>query len=75
MKLPLRFGKKKEEKQYFLALVLRNEKVNAVFFEEELSKVKVLARHSEYFENSCGPPGARTKTLELPNDAPGPRAA
>ncbi|OGH21305.1 MAG: hypothetical protein A2958_00705 [Candidatus Levybacteria bacterium RIFCSPLOWO2_01_FULL_38_13] len=52
MKLPLRFGKKKEEKQYFLALVLRNEKVNAVFFEEELSKVKVLARHSEYFENS-----------------------
>jgi len=53
MKLPsLPFLKKKENKEYFLALVLRNEKVNAVFFEESGGKVSVLGKHSEYFENS-----------------------
>ncbi|OGH39075.1 MAG: hypothetical protein A3B44_03185 [Candidatus Levybacteria bacterium RIFCSPLOWO2_01_FULL_38_21] len=53
MKLPLLpFLEKKESREYFLALVLRNEKVNAVFFEESLGKVSVLGKHSEYFENS-----------------------
>ncbi len=53
MKLPsLPFLEKKENKEYFLALVLRNEKVNAVFFEELGGKVSVLGKHSEYFENS-----------------------
>ena len=53
MKLPLLpFLKKKENKEYFLALVLRNENVNAVFFEESGGKVSVLGKHSEYFENS-----------------------
>lgn len=53
MKLPsLPLLEKKENKEYFLALVLRNEKVNAVFFEESEGKVSVLGKHSEYFENS-----------------------
>ena len=53
MKIPsLPFLEKKENKEYFLALVLRNEKVNAVFFEESGGKVSVLGKHSEYFENS-----------------------
>lgn len=53
MKLPsLPFLKKQENKEYFLALVLRNEKANAFFFEESEGKVIVLGKHSEYFENS-----------------------
>ncbi len=53
MKLPsLPFLEKKEKKEYFLALVLRNEKANAVFFEESAGKVNVLGKHSESFENS-----------------------
>src|SRR3989344_1994733 len=53
MKLPsLPFLEKKEKQEYFLALVLRNEKVNAVFFEEMDGMVKVLGKHTEYFENS-----------------------
>ncbi len=53
MKIPsLPFLEKKENKEYFLALVLRNEKVNAVFFEELGGKISVLGKHSEYFENS-----------------------
>jgi len=53
MKLPpLPFLKQKEKKEYFLALVLRNEKANAVFFEESEGKVSVLGKHSENFENS-----------------------
>ena len=51
MKLGLPF-QKAEKKEYFLALVLRNEKVNAVFFEESQGKVHVLGKHSEKFESS-----------------------
>src|SRR3989344_5446373 len=50
--LSLPFLEKRQNKEYFLALVLRNEKVNAVFFEESGGKVSVLGKHSEYFENS-----------------------
>lgn len=53
MKIPsLPFLEKKEDNEYFLALVLRNEKVNAVFFEESGGKVSVLGKHSEHFKNS-----------------------
>lgn len=51
MKLTLPFGKN-NKKEFFLALVLRNEKINAVFFEESEGKVHVLAKHSEKFEHS-----------------------
>lgn len=53
MKLPfsLPFGKK-EKPEYFLALLLRDEKVVAVIFEESLGKVKVIGKHEEYFGNS-----------------------
>ncbi len=43
---------KTPKKEYFLALVLRNEKINAVFFEESQGAVRVLGSHTEKFENS-----------------------
>jgi hypothetical protein len=51
MKLPfsLPFGKK-DKPEYFLALLLRNEKVNAVIFEETQGKVRVIGQQEEYFQ-------------------------
>ncbi len=51
MKLPLPFGKK-EQKEYFLALLLRDEKVSAVIFEEFQKKITIVAEHEEYFKDS-----------------------
>lgn len=50
MKLPfhLPLGKK-EQKDYFLALLLRDEKVTAVIFEEVAAKVHVVGEHETYF--------------------------
>lgn len=50
MNLP--FFNKKPKTEYFLALLLREEKVNAVIFEENLGKVHVVGNHHEYFETS-----------------------
>lgn len=52
MKLPfsLKFNKKKPE--FFLVLVLRDEKVAAVIFEEQIGKAKVVGQHEEYLQNS-----------------------
>lgn len=53
MKLPfLPSFKKKPIISYFLVLVLRNEKVNAVIFEEIEGKIKVLGEKQEYFSQS-----------------------
>lgn len=53
MNLPLfSFFGKKEKKQYFLALLLYEEKVTALVFEEFLGKIKILGRHEEYFHTS-----------------------
>ncbi len=53
MKLPsMSFLKKKEKPEYFLALVLRNEQVNAVIFEELAGKIQVVGKQKEYFKNS-----------------------
>src|SRR5581483_9691085 len=53
MNLPFKvpFGKK-EINQYFLALLLREEKVTAVIFEEAEGKIKPLAKHEESFKES-----------------------
>lgn len=51
MKLPLSFSKEKKT-EFFLALVLRNEKVNAVFMQEIEGKIHVLSKHAENFEKS-----------------------
>lgn len=53
MKLPIPqlFGKK-EKSQYFLTLLLRDEKVSASIFEELSSKVKVIGEHEEAFKTS-----------------------
>lgn len=51
MKLPLSFSKE-QKKEFFLALVLRNEKINAVFMEEVGGKIHVLSKHAQDFEKS-----------------------
>lgn len=53
MKLPINlpFGKK-EKSTFFLALLLRDEKVCAVIFEEFLGKIKVVGEAAEYFLGS-----------------------
>lgn len=51
MKLPISFPKQKKQ-EYFLTLILRNEKINAIFFEESQGKVNVLAKHAENFKGS-----------------------
>jgi len=52
MKLLFSLLSKKEKPEYFLALVLRNEQVNAVIFEVLSGKIKVIGKHKEYFNNS-----------------------
>lgn len=49
MKLPFieSLFRKKEKKEYFLALLLRDEKVTAVIFEELTGKVRVVGKHEE----------------------------
>ncbi|MBI2031467.1 MAG: baseplate J/gp47 family protein [Candidatus Levybacteria bacterium] len=51
MKLPFALPKQKEKPEYFLALVLRNELVNAVVFEVLAGKIKVVGQHKEQFDN------------------------
>ncbi len=52
MKLPFSLGKKKEKLEYFLALLLRDEKVNAVIFEEIEGKIKIVGEQEENFSDS-----------------------
>lgn len=53
MKLPgMPFLEKKEQPEYFLALILRNEKANAVILEQITGKLKIVAEHEEFFEDS-----------------------
>lgn len=53
MKFPsLPFLKKKDIYSYFLVLILRNEKANAVVFEELEGKIKVIGQHTEHFSKS-----------------------
>jgi len=51
MKLPFSFGKK-ETKNYFLALLLQDEKVGSVVFEESGGKIHVVSRAEEHFAAS-----------------------
>lgn len=51
MKLPtFPFGNKPKS-DYFLALILQDEKVNSFIFEKVGSQITILGRHEEYFEN------------------------
>lgn len=52
MKLSLPFLEKKENFSYFLVLILRNNKANAVIFEESGGTVKIINESSEPFEES-----------------------
>ncbi len=53
MKLPiLPFLEKKGKPEYFLALILRNEKANAVILEQIADKLRIAAEHEEPFEDS-----------------------
>lgn len=50
MRLPFQipFGKK-QKIEYFLSLVIRDDKVSAVIFEESLGKVRIVTEQEEYF--------------------------
>lgn len=53
MKLPFSLPlSKKEEKHYFLAMLLRENRVAAVIFEELGGKVHVVGQHEEFFTTS-----------------------
>jgi hypothetical protein len=53
MKLPkLPFPRKLADKNYFLALILRNEKVTAVIFENFNNTIKYINQAEEYFNNT-----------------------
>lgn len=53
MKLPFTFPfGKQEKKEYFLALLLREEKVSAVIFEEFAGKIRVVGEHEKHFPSS-----------------------
>jgi hypothetical protein len=53
MKLPgMPFLEKKEQPEYFLSLILRNEKANAVVLQQITGKLKIVAEHEEAFEDS-----------------------
>ena len=49
MKLPIPFLNKKEDKGYYLALILDDEKAGSVILEEELGKLKIVGKHTEHF--------------------------
>ncbi len=52
MKLSLQIFAKKEDLSYFLVLVLRHNKANAVIFEESGGTVKIINQASENFQDS-----------------------
>ncbi|MDP2649397.1 MAG: baseplate J/gp47 family protein [bacterium] len=53
IKMPLfSFLKKKGKSEYFIALLLRDEKVSAVIFEEKLGKIQAKGYHEKYFSTS-----------------------
>ena len=53
MKFPsLPFLEKKEKSQYFLSLILRDDKAIAIVFEETLGKLKLIGQGEEKFEES-----------------------
>jgi hypothetical protein len=53
MKLPtLPFLEKKEKPEYFLALILRNEKANAVILEQIDRKLRIVSQNEESFADS-----------------------
>ena len=53
MKLPIFLGKeKKENAQYYLGLVLGNEKVTSVIFEKIGDTIKFVGNDEEYFKNT-----------------------
>ena len=53
MKLPIPFKKENQEKnEYYLALILTDERVNAIILEEYQKKIKIIGSHAEYFAAS-----------------------
>lgn len=54
MKLPfnLPFLKNKPEEEFFLALVLRDEKISALIFKQKFEKVSIVSRHEENLSES-----------------------
>ena len=55
MKLPFFLKLNKKKPAFFLVLVLRDEKVHAVIFEEKEGKAQLVGEHEEYLKNSIDP--------------------
>ena len=52
MKLPIPFlATKKDDHEYYLALLLTDEKASAVILEELAGKIKILSTHEEFFSS------------------------
>ena len=51
MKLPF-FNEKKEKSEYYLALLLMDEKASAVILEAVEEKIKIISKHEEFFLKS-----------------------
>lgn len=53
MRLPFQLPFLKiEKKEYFLSIVIRNDKVSAVIFEESSGKVRIVSEQEEHFKDS-----------------------
>lgn len=52
MKLPLKFLDKKGPTDYYLALILQNEKATSVIFEKEEGAIKYISSDEEFFPNT-----------------------
>lgn len=52
MKLPIPFLEKKEKAQYFLALILGNEKATSIIFEKIRNSIKFVSTAEEDFKNT-----------------------
>ncbi len=48
MKLPFSFGQKKENKEYFLAVLLRDETASIVVLEETHNKLRIIAQQTTH---------------------------
>jgi hypothetical protein len=52
MKLPLKLLEKREKAEYYLALVLQNEKVISIIFEKQGGSIKYISSDEEYFKDN-----------------------
>ena len=52
MKLPLKFLEKREKAEFYLALILLNEKATSVIFEKQGEELRFVSSDDEYFKET-----------------------